>query len=428
MNPETTRLAIDNYLALYQELFETYDRTIRLEHYTGTGAPDDAAAAKADAIAIAEKHPFAVIGGPGQQSPVFSSELAARRIVCGPTCALAIPEDIVEENLPYLWQADPTPEQAGALTAEMVNKLAGPGRARLARDPTLQDQDRVYAVVHYDNQDGDFVASFEALRDSLADNGIELATDVEFILDLARAQEIARTIISRLQEAGVTTVVYTGDPLTPGPLTAAATQQDFYPEWILGFNVLADTTFFARLMDPDQWKNGFGISFPSARGGPSTADPVRIYEWAYGEEPPNNTVVVTEPPLRTLLNGIHLAGPNLTPETLRDGLFRYPPSGGGPTATQISRGDHGVWPEVDYGGSDDAGLIWWDPTLTGEDEIGNQGTGMYRYANGGQRYKLGDFPDSIEEAGLFDEGASVTIYEELPADDQPPDYPRPDLG
>ena len=27
---------------------------------------------------------------------------------------------------------------------------------------------------------------------------------------------------------------------------------------------------------------------------------------------------------------VHLAGENLTPETYRDGLLRYPPSGGGP--------------------------------------------------------------------------------------------------
>ena len=69
-------------------------------------------------------------------------------------------------------------------------------------------------------------------------------------------------------------------------------------------------------------KNGFGIGYNPARGDPETSDDYRIYEWAYGTEPPNNTYNTIGPPLRTLFNGIHLAGENLTPSTFRDGLYR----------------------------------------------------------------------------------------------------------
>jgi hypothetical protein len=34
--------------------------------------------------------------------------------------------------------------------------------------------------------------------------------------------------------------------------------------------------------------------------------------------------------------GIHLAGPNLTPATFRDGLFRFPVGGGTPPVPQFS--------------------------------------------------------------------------------------------
>ena len=61
---------------------------------------------------------------------------------------------------------------------------------------------------------------------------------------------------------------------------------------------------------------------------------------------------------------------------------------------------------------DDGTIIWWDPTATGEDETGNEGVGMYRFANGGERYTLGNFPESPEEAGLFDVENSVTVYEQ----------------
>ncbi len=427
VNPQTNAETVKGFADLYNKLYETYGRRVDVETYTGTGADDDLEAAKADAIAIAEKDPFIVIGGPQQASPVFSTELASRGVICAGTCATAIPQAIVDEYAPFIWQNGPTPDQAAALASEMIAKLAGPGKAELAGDDETRAKDRVYGLLHYDNPDGDFEPVFEAYVDQLADNGIELATDVEFTLDLARAQENARTNISRLKEAGVTTVIYTGDPLTPASLTAEATAQDYYPEWILGSSYLMDTSLFARLTDMQQWKNGFGISLISARGIQETDGAFRIWDWAYGGLPPNNTAnLLNAGMLTTVFPGIHLAGPELTPETLRDGLFRYPPSGGGPTQAQISRGDHGVWPDTDWGGGDDATIIWFDPSASGEDEVGNDGVGLYRYANGAQRYTLGNFPDGVEDAGLFDVDSSVTIFDQVPPEDDTPDYPRPE--
>ncbi len=425
ISPESAAETIQGYADLYNQLYETYGRTVNVVTYTGTGAGDDPTAARADAIAIAEMDPFAVVGGPTQAFGSFGAELASQGIVCGPNCSLATPEDVLAEYEPLLWGAGPTPDQAAALASEAIGNLAGPGPAALAGDEALQGEDRVYALLHYDNADGDFEPVFQAYQDQLAANDIELETDIEFTLDLARAQENARTIITQLREAGVTTVIYTGDPLTPASLTAEATAQGYFPEWILGSSVLMDTTIFARGADPEQWKNGFGISLPSARGERSTNGAFRIWDWAYGGSPPNNTANVLEPPLRTMFTGIHLAGPDLTPESFRDGLFRYPISGGGPTESQQSRGDHGVWPDLDWGGTDDAALIWFDPEATGEDEVGNEGTGMYRYANGGERYTIGDMPTSLEEAGLFDVDASVTVFDEVPEEDTTPDYPPP---
>jgi hypothetical protein len=282
----------------------------------------------------------------------------------------------------------------------------------------------VYGLVHFDNENGDHQPVFEEFVRQLEARDIELATDVPFQLDLARTQENARTIIAKLKEAGVTTVIYYGDPITPGPLTKEATAQDYWPEWILGPSLLMDTTVFARLTDGQQWKNGFGVSTVPARGALEATEAYHIYDWAYGEAPPHNAFRIFEPLVRTIFTGIHMAGPDLTPETFRDAMWRTPPAGGGPTAPLVSRGDHGFWPGVDWGGSDDGTIIWWDPTATGEDETGNEGQGMYRYANGGQRYSYEDQP-SAEEIGLFDVERSITVYDELPEEDRLPDYPPP---
>ena len=55
------------------------------------------------------------------------------------------------------------------------------------------------------------------------------------------------------------------------------------------------------------------------------------------------------------------------------------------------------------------------------------GVGMYRYANGGERFLPDERPASLEEVGLFDVESSVTVYDEVPEEDRVPDYPPPQL-
>jgi len=424
VSPESAAETASGYLALYEEYFETYGRKVEFEFFTGTGAFNDAAAATADAITIAEKQPFAVLNAPAQVTREFAVELASRGILCLGRCALALPEDFTKEYLPFTWGIGPSPEQASRLAAEAIGKQAGSGKAEFAGDPALQDKERVYGLVHFETPDGRYKETMKVFKGALRDQGIEIDADVPFELDLARQQENARTIITKLKDAGVTSVIFYGDPLTPGAMTQEATAQEYFPEWFLGPSVLADTTFFGRTYDQDQWQNGFGISLPAGRGEPETQDARLLYEWFHGVEPPNNTYGVIWPDVNLLMVGIHMAGPELTPETFRDGLFRYPPSGGGPTNAQTSRGEHGFWPYTDYWGSDDVALIWWDPTAEGQTENGIEGVGMYRYANQAQRYKLGELPNRAR-GGLFDVENSVTVFDEVPAGDQPPDYPSP---
>jgi hypothetical protein len=427
LDPAVATKTMGDYADVFNAVFETYGRRVDLEFYTGTGTADDQTAAQADAVAIAEEEPFAVLGGPLQAQAVFSEELAARDVISVP--AQPLPQSVTVDNYPMIWGVI-TPTQAAMLAAEAISKLAGPGPAELAGDPTLQAEDRGYAVVHYDTADGSYAESFDALRDGLADGGIELATDIPFVLDPNRAQEDARTMITRLKDAGVTTVIFTGDFLMPQFLTTEATAQEYFPEWILGPNLLADTAIFGRSYDQRQWGNGFAIGFAGTPAKREDSTAYTIYTWAFGgKEPPSNIYAVLEPGLRELFTGIHLAGPELTPETFRDGMLRNPATGGGPTRPLDSRGEQGVWPDFDYGGApDDITLMWWDPEAESVDEVGNPGVGSYRFANGGARYGPGELPDSLEAAGLFDVGSSVVEYDELPEEDRAPDYPPPDLS
>ena len=85
---------------------------------------------------------------------------------------------------------------------------------------------------------------------------------------------------------------------------------------------------------------------------------------------------------------------------------------------QLSYGYEGIWPEEfepDYRGIDDVAEIWWDTSVVGLDEIDKEGTGIWRFVNGGLRYKPGEIPDGPPDAFVVD--GTTTIYEERPADE-----------
>ena len=102
----------------------------------------DEVAARADAKAIADMKPFAVLNG-ANQTPAWSEELAANKIMCLANCSLAVPEALVKERAPYLWGTGPMPEQAGDLTAALVTKLLKGKNADLRRRRREEQEARV---------------------------------------------------------------------------------------------------------------------------------------------------------------------------------------------------------------------------------------------------------------------------------------------
>jgi hypothetical protein len=67
--------------------------------------------------------------------------------------------------------------------------------------------------------------------------------------------------------------------------------------------------------------------------------------------------------------------------------------------------------------------VWWDNLEPGKDEVGNQGTGMYQWVDGGKRYLAGEWPKTDPKPFVKD-GSQKSFYAELPASDKPPEYPR----
>jgi hypothetical protein len=415
--------AVD-YLRGFEKVYQTYGRTLDIVALNATGGPADEAAARADAIKVVQEiKPFAVLGGPNQTS-AFWEEIAKAGIMCIGTCTLAESQERINDAAPYVWPTGIAPEQADALWIEMLSKQLAGGNAEYAGDEEFQSQERVFGFIGAETEQGEFTQRHDNLRSALSEQGIDVVESQSYVFNPAQGQEIARTTINKMKNAGVTTVLMTVDPLIPANITREATSQEYFPEWVIGPNVFADTTVFGRTFDQRQWEHAFGMSVLSARVPREKQESYIVYEWMNGKEPPVNAQGIPYGGAWYFMTGVHLAGPNLTPENFEAGMFKFTPRGKGIVESHVSWGTS-LWEgdlAPDHNGSDDATMIWWDPDAPEvEDEVGNRGTGAYRYVDGGARYLAGEFPD--EKVEWFNDEGTVFLYEDRPEEDQLPDYP-----
>jgi hypothetical protein len=419
--PDEVGRTYQGYRDLFQSYYQTYGRKVDLELYQATGTAIDEESARADAQAIADKQPFAVWGGPVLTS-AFADELAARQVVCIGCLGGGLP-DWYKQRDPYILTVGKLADQTRLTYEEYIEKKLAGRKAEFAGDDAMHDKDRVFGSINLEINEESAQLS-DAFEKDLKDKGIELKERVSYAFDPGRLQEQADQIIARMKAAGVTTILFRGDPVAPAYLTKAATAQEYSPEWVTDGSNLVDSTVFARTYDQDQWSHAFGVSGLTARAKPEDTTYFTLYKWFTGETPPakdTNPVLYPSPAL--FFTALQVAGPELTPETFKEGLFNAEPTPTAITNPSISFGDHDIWPYTDYGGIDDATEIWWDSKASGPDEINRDGDGMWTYVDGGKRYEYGKWTD--DDTKVFQKEGAVAILDKPPADEQPPDYPSP---
>ena len=409
------------YDRLFQTYYQTYGRTVDLVPFVGTGNATDDVAARADAAQVAAMHPFAVWGGP-VLTTAWADQLAADHIFCI-SCFGASSPQWYAQRAPYVFTLTPNGDQSDQMLAEYVGKKLAGQPASHAGDPALTHRTRQFGLLYIQaNADSKTYADEEA---SLLKTkyGVDV-TEVAYTLDPTSLQEQATTDIAKLKAAGVTSVIFSGDPVAPATFTTQATAQHYFPEWIIGASALVDTTVFARTYDQQQWSHAFGISFLGARVSRDNSGAWFLYKWFTGTTPPavdGYALILPQPQI--FYAALQAAGPDLTISTFQQGMFTLATPPGSTTDPAFSYGSHGLWPYPSYNGLDDTTEIWWNPAAQGPDEVGKQGTGMYEYVNGGKRYLFGQWTTSPDQA--FNPDGAITIYPTPPASDAVPSYPSP---
>jgi hypothetical protein len=420
----------EDAVTLFEHFYETYGRKIDLVHVRASGT--DEASQRADAVKVSEMKPFIVVDNPGVGGDVFDTLMARAKII---SLGWNVTPEVGEAQAPYRWGNQPDDFGAQIVVAQALSKLAGK-KAEYAGDQSLKSQKRKIGVIHPDSIDYSLFAS------TLKKGGVSVASDIEYpyvvsgnFSDPSKYQDQLATYVTKLKSAGATTVVLFADYGLIGPLTKAATSQDYSPEWFLtGFHY-QDLDLFARGFDQEQWAHAFGVMglYP-AEGDTSVVSPQqqRLYQWFFGDTRPpgsNETYHYNSGRELGIFNyvyaAISLAGPKLSPQTFEKALFAYPPSGGSASnfgaGFMQSWGKHGFYPWTDYTSFDDVTLGWWDPNAKGlSNAIGAaDGTGKYRYVNDAKRYAPGQLPKTMPK--FFDASTSLLAFPG-PADTNLPDY------
>ncbi len=360
-----------------------------------------------------------MLGGPALTA-AFGDEISSRGILCI-SCNPSQPDDWYAARDPYNFGITASARQMNVHATEFISKQLAGKNAEYAGDE-FTSTPRKYGLVYIESS-AESAAIADEFVAQLGDAGIEISERLPYALDPATIQATAAQIISKLKASGITTVIFSGDPVAPGDFTREATTQEYFPEWLLANAALVDTTAFSRTYDQEQWKHAFGISQLSARTLPEVSGYYSLYQWFSGEEAPaNDSIGVIVPPLALFAATAQAAGPNLSAQTFHDALYQFETQQA-ISAPYLTWGDHGYWPGTDYNGIDDATLIWWDPTATGPDEIRKDGTGMWQYVDGGKRYLPGEWPTTTQ--ALFDPNGAVAIYQTPPEGEAPIDYPSP---
>lgn len=400
----------EGYNKLLATYYETYGRKVELVRYNATGTIQDEVAATSDAETIArDLKPFAVIGGPAL-TDAFADTLARNKVMCV-SCTPAQTNDWYIQRAPYVWDIQKTTVQNLEMVGQYIGNRVANRKAEYGGEAVNGRQRKLGMVALASSSASDEIR--RSFLDEMKQKYDTTFADVVTYTDPVSLAGQAGQIMAKMKSEGVTTVVFLGDPLAPQTLTKNATTQDFFPEWVMTGSALVDTTIFSRTYDQSQWKHAFGPSNLFARTSGDVSGPTFLYQWFFAQPPPAQQVALLLPNLQFFYSILQGIGPKLTPDSFRQVIFNAPIVKSTVLTPQLSWGDRKVWPATDYAGVDDQTEVFWDPTATGVDELGQEGTGMWSYVEGGKRYLPGQWPK--QEATVFANAKDpVTFYKELP--------------
>ena len=389
-SPEAYRNTLEALGQYFSERFQFYGRELRFEIFTGQGSGSSELlgggreAALADSVRARELGAFADLSG---ITIPYADALFRQGIV---NFGSPYPSrNWFVERRPYSWSLFPDGTRVSEAAVDWItSRLQGQETAEYAGD-AMRGQPRVYGLVGPEN--AEYQESIEIFQQGASAAGFPFRASLRYKLDISSMPNQASNIVAQLKNAGVTTVVCACDPVMLAlGMAPKANEQDWEPEWITGGLAFVEQDIVAQLIDNRQWRHAFGTAFNAESEPQGRSFPYAAYKQIRPNDEPAFGVEEIYYQMYMLALGIHLAGPNLTPESFEAGMFSY----------QGGRGPRGLWRfgPGDYTPTDDIREIWWDPDRISPQ---NNKAGAWVQLDGGARYVMRTVP---KRPGAFFQG------------------------
>ena len=376
---ERTISALATY---FDNHFQFYGRKLNIEYFNGQGSITNELLgsgqqqADADAVTSAQQlHAFAELNG---ASEPYGVALSGQHVVNFGVPYLSA--SFMGNYAPYMWSLDTESNDVVSATQELYLKSMAGGPATYAGG-SLKGQPRKVAIIA--PSDPWYQTAAQSAVQEAAAAGHPVADNIQYQLNLSTLSSQAATVISQLQNDGITTVFCGCDPVFPVYLTSRAAEQGYQPEWIVAGVALTDQDIVGQLFQQSQWSHAFGVSF----NGPTLPKQQTFGYAAYKQVSPStepaNAVDIIYAQMYEMALGIQMAGPNLTPQSFENGMRAYPGSqAGAPNAL------YGTWgfPDGHFTPQEDWTFIYWNPSMTSPY---NDKTGAYVFSK--TRTKIGSY-------------------------------------
>jgi hypothetical protein len=380
---ERTIMGLANY---FNSHFQFYGRKINIQFFNGQGSlvnellGNGQAQADADAVTAGQQyHAFGELDGVTEP---YDYALAQQHVIAFGAPYLSA--NWMGSLAPYEWsvatECNDVATTASEFTVKELGSESGQTKAAYAGG-SLKDQPRKIAVIAPDNPWYQDCAN-AAVQYSNS-HGLPVTDDIQYQLDPATLSSQAASIISKLQNDGITTIVCGCDPLFPIYLTSRAYEQNYEPEWVVVGVALTDSDIVGQLFQQEEWSHAFGVSYAGPEIPKAASLGYAAYKSVESDEPANEVNLIYEQMYQMAI-GIQMAGPDLTPQTFEAGMRAYPGSAKG-----ASNAEFGTWdfPSGHYSPQMDSVIIYWNPNATSAYN-GQQGA----YVIASSRYEEGQYP------------------------------------
>ena len=375
--PDDIKRTIDALAQYFNDHYQFYGRKIVMDYYNGVGSNTDELLGKgrdkaeADATTVQSMGSFADFSA---NSEPYANALANKDIVGFGDPYLSVKWH--DEHAPYIWSIASAGTDVANFAAEYaVKKLCGKPADRAGG--ALKGQPRKFASFAPENSW--YQESVQVARETQTAAGCDPGVNVQYQLDLGTMSNQAANLIAQMQSQGVTTILCGCDPIIPVFLSSRANSQGYYPEFIIVGTALTDTDIVGQLWDQNFAAHAFGVSSLTEPRPPQQSIGYAAYKTVRQDEPAFSVDLIYYQ-MAQMAIGLQMAGPNLTPETFRDGMFAYPRKLG--PAGSWGFGAH------DYTTADDVREICWDPNAVSNY---NQKKGAFVETDH-QRYAKGSIP------------------------------------